>query len=101
MGEIFAAAHYIVAHSQTKITYPVTVYAVRVIGTKFTFYRAEATLEYIKESAKLGVSIDNEMVVQRCPDDPSCLTAYNICRSVDRSKILQHFCFIRKSIVAT
>ena len=77
------------------------VYAVRVIGTKFTFYRAIATLDYIKESARLGLSIDNEMVVQRCPlveDDPSGLTAYNICDQTDRMRILECLCSIRKSI---
>ena len=101
MGELFAAVHYVVTRSNKKITYPVIVYAVRVIGTKFTFYKAIATLDYIKESARLGLSIDNEMVVQRCPpveDDPSGLTAYNICDQTDRIRILECMCSIRKSI---
>ncbi len=101
MGELFAAVHYVVTKSVTPVAYPVTVYAVRVIGTKFTFYRAEATLEYIKESARLGLSIDNEMTVKRCPpvkDDPSGLTAYNICDMEDRMKILHHLCSIRQYI---
>ena len=101
MGELFAAVHYVVTKSRTTIAYPVTVYAVRVIGTKFTFYRAVATLEYIKESARLGLSIDNEMVVQRYPpveDDPSRLTAYNICNKDDRTRILECMCSIRKTI---
>ena len=101
LGELFAAVHHVVTNSRAKVTYPVTVYAVRVIGTKFTFYRAAATLEYIKESAKLGMSIDNEMVVQRCPpvdDDPSHLTAYDICDKNDRLCILQCLCSIRKAI---
>lgn len=104
MGELFAAVHHIVTKSRTKITYPVIVYAVRVIGTKFTFYKASATLEYIKESAKLGMSIENEMVVQRCPrveDDPSQLTAYNICDKDDRMQILKCLCFIRANICIT
>jgi len=101
LGALFAAVHYVVTKSKSALTYPVTVYAVRVIGTKFTFYRANATLEYIKESAQLGVSIDNEMVVQRYPpveDDPSRLTAYNICNLEDRMRILECLCSIRKSI---
>lgn len=101
MGELFAAVHHVVTKSRTPVTYPVTVHAVRVIGTRFTFYRAVATLEYIKESAKLGLSIDNEMVVQRCPpveDNPSHLTAYNICDRDDRVRILECMCAIRKSI---
>ena len=101
MGELFAAVHHVVTKSRTPVAYPVTVHAVRVIGTKFTFYRATATLEYIKESAKLGMSIDNEMVVQRCPpveDNPSRLTAYNICDRDDRFRILECLCAIRKCI---
>jgi hypothetical protein len=98
MGELFAAVHYVVAKSSKKVTYPVNVHAVRVIGTKFTFYKAIATLGYIKESARLGLSIENEMVVQRCPpveDDPSGLTAYNICDLDDRIQILKTLCSIR------
>ena len=101
MGEMFAAVHHIVSHSRTTLTYPVSVYAVRVIGTKFTFYKACATLEYIKESARSGMSIENEMKVHRCPrveDDPSRLTAYNICNKDDRMQILQCLCSIRKDI---
>jgi hypothetical protein len=101
LGELFAAVHYVVTKSKTALTYPIIVYAVRVIGTKFTFYKANATLEYIKESAKNGVSINNEMVVQRYPpvqDDPSTLTAYNICNLKDRIDILKYMCSIRKYI---
>lgn len=104
MGELFAAVHYIVVtKSRTSVTYPVIVYAVRVIGTKFTFYKAVATIEYIKESAKTGVSINNEMVVQRHPpvkDDPSGLTAYDICNANDRVQILRCMCSIRQCICA-
>ena len=101
MGELFAAVHHVVTKSRTHVVYPVTVYAVRVIGTKFTFFTASATLEYIKESAKLGLSISNEMVVQRCPpveDNPSHLTAYNICDRGGRLRILECMCAIRKFI---
>lgn len=79
----------------------ISVYAVRVIGTKFTFYRADATLEYIKESARLGISIESEMVVQRYPpveDDPSGLTAYDICDKNGRMRILECLCSIREYI---
>lgn len=87
--------------ANSKVTYPVTVYAVRVIGTKFTFYKADATLEYIKESARLGLPVSSEMVVQRYPpvkDDPSRLTAYDICNKGDRLRILKCLCYIRESI---
>lgn len=99
MGELFVAAHDYVTRSRN-IDYPVNVYAVRVIGTLFTFYKAAATLEYIKESSRRGMSINNEMVVQRHPpveDDPSRLTAYDVCDPNDRIRILECLCSIKSS----
>jgi hypothetical protein len=103
LGELFTAVHFVVAESRSVVTYPVAVYAVRVVGTKFTFYRAEATLEYIKHSARMGPSIgsDIKMVVQRYPqveDDPSRLTAYDICDKDHRMRILECLCYIRESM---
>lgn len=109
LGELFIAVHFIVAKPESgpgpkpTVNYPVTVYAVRVVGTKFTFYRADATLEYISQSARMGPSIgsDIKMVVQRYPpveDDPSRLTAYDICNKDHRMRILECLCYIRKSI---
>ena len=101
MGELFAAVHYVVTKSRTTITYPIAVYAVRVIGTNFTFYKAVATLNYIKESARLGFAADSKMVVDRCPpveDNPSRLTAYNICNVSERLRILECLCSIRQLI---
>ena len=101
MGELFATVHFIVSKAKTELTYPITVYAVRVIGTKFTFYKAQAELEYIIESAMHGVSFNKEMVVQRCPRvelDPSKLTAYDICKFDDRMRILECLCSIRRWI---
>ena len=106
MAELFASVHYAVrnstlARSSTVLTYPIIVYAVRVIGTKFTFYKASATLDYIKRTAKRRMALKHNMVVQRYPlveDDPSRLTAYNICSYSDRKKILKCLCSIRKWI---
>ena len=100
MGELFVAVHNFVSKSNN-VEYPVNIYAVRVIGTLFTFYKTVATLDYIKESARLGMSVHNDMVVQRHPfveDNPSKLTAYDICRSEDRTHILRCLCSIRKFI---
>ena len=100
MGELFVAVHNFVTKSNN-IKYPVNIYAVRVIGTLFTFYKTVATLDYIRESARLGVSVYNDMVVQRHPpveDDPSKLTAYDICDLEDRMQILKGLCSIRRFI---
>lgn len=100
MGELFAAVHYIVSKAKEELTYPITVYAVRVIGTNFTFYKAQAGLEYIIESAQEHLSGKEVMVVQRHPPvakNPR-LTAYDICKFDYRMRILECLCFIRRWI---
>jgi hypothetical protein len=100
MAELFAAVHYIVSKAKAELTYPIIVYAVRVIGTKFTFYKAQAGLEYIKESARDKLSGKEVMVVQRHPpvaENPR-LTAYDICNKDDRMNILECLCSIRRWI---
>lgn len=99
LGELFVAVHYLAAESRGKPEYPIDAYAIRVINTKFTFYKATATLEYLKESALLGMSEKSEMVVQRYPpvaDDPYVLTAYDICKKQDRKCILLSLWHIKK-----
>lgn len=94
LGELFVAVH--------KATeYPAIVYAVRVVGTLFTFYKTVATADYILESAKLGKADHNEMVVQRYPpvENSPILTAYDICNGEDRIQILECLCSIRRSII--
>lgn len=102
LGELFVAVHSIVNKKPPvkNLKYPILVHAVRVIGTQFTFYRAEATKEYIKESAK-KLPTTNKLTVYRHPpveDDPSCLTAYDICNLDDRKRILKCLCYIRRFI---
>ena len=103
-GELFVAVHSIVNKQPPvkDLKYPILVHAVRVIGTQFTFYRAEATKEYIKESAR-RIPNKNKLTVYRHPtveDDPSCLTAYDICNLNDRKRILKCLCYIRKFIAS-
>ena len=94
LGELFVAVH-------RERKYPATVYAVRVVGTLFTFYRATATAEYVLESAQLGKAVQNEMVIQRYPpvEKSPILTAYDICEKDDRMRILECMCSIRQSSV--
>lgn len=64
IAQLFVAVHHIATQSKTQVTYPVIVYAVSIMVTKFKFYKATATFQYIKQSAKLEMCIDNYMVVQ-------------------------------------
>ena len=94
LGELFVAAH--------KAEYfPANVYAVRVVGTLFTFYRAIATEEYILETAKQGIAVKSDMTVQRYPPvkKSTQLTAYDICNVDDRKRILECMCSIRNLTV--
>jgi hypothetical protein len=58
--ELFVAVH-------KAEEFPASVYAVRVVGTLFTFYKAIATEEYILETAKQGFAVKSNMTVQRYP----------------------------------
>ncbi|CAO3654364.1 unnamed protein product [Cunninghamella echinulata] len=70
-GEIFGAAFHNKSLSYTKkITYPFNIYAIRVIGTKFTFYKSIVTREYIKET-ETGLPKTNKLEIRRFPSQPS------------------------------
>jgi hypothetical protein len=106
LGELFVAVHSIVNKKPPvkDLKYPILVHAVRVIGTQFTFYKAEATKEYIKESAKT-LPQKNKLIVYRHPiveedPDPSRLIAYDICNLDDRKNILKYLCYIRRFIAS-
>lgn len=90
LGELFVAVH-------KAEVFPASVYAVRVVGTLSTFYRAIATEEYILETAKQGFAVKSDMTVQRHPPvkKSTQLTAYDICDVNDRKRILECMCSIR------
>jgi len=66
----------------------------------FTFYKAIADEEYIKETLK-GYPKNNSMTVQRHPPviDELKLTAYDICDSNDRKQILKCMSSIREFLI--
>lgn len=101
LGELFVAIHNTVENSKNiKLTYPLNIYAIRIVGTLFTFYKTIASLEYIKESSK-GFPKNTSMIVQRYPevkDDPSGLTAYDICNKNERRNILKCMSSIRRFV---
>lgn len=98
LGELFVAIHNITSNNMSIKKYPIYIYAIRVVGTIFTFYRAIATLDYIKETSK-QLPHNTTMTVQRYPlvkDEPSGLTKYDICKATDRKKILECMCSIQR-----
>lgn len=100
LGELFVAVHNVVAKSKVDLVYPINIYAIRVIGTLFTFYKTVATLDYIRETAR-NIPVKNQMTILRHPpveDNPSKLTAYDICDNVGRNKILECMCSIQRFI---
>ena len=102
IGEIFVAVHKIVASSTREhpVVVPVELYALRVIGTQFTFYKCLATEEYIKESvAKLPTT--SNMAVYRFPPidkHTTYLEAFDFCNTRDREQILKCMSSIRNAI---
>lgn len=89
LGELFVAVHDTVRNYKD-ITYPINIFAIRVVGTLFTFYKTIVDKEYVKETLK-GYPKDNYMIVQRHPNvlDETYLTAYDICDKNDRKNILK------------
>ncbi len=94
LGELFVAVH-------KADNFPVSIYAIRVVGTLFTFYKAVATNGYILETATRGTAVQNAMIVQRYPpvsEDSVRLTAYDICKVDERRRILECMCSIRSLV---
>ena len=90
MGEIFVAAH------NMKISKPSEMYAIRIIGTLFTFYKVFITPEYIKESL-LGPPITHYMDVHRYPSPGESvyqINALDFCILEHRKMIIEYLCRI-------
>lgn len=91
MGEIFVAAH------NLRITETTELYAIRVIGTLFTFYKAVVTIGYIKETLR-GYPVREYMDVLRYPDpgeDVYEVNALDFCKTKDRSIIIDYLKMIK------
>jgi hypothetical protein len=86
LGELF-----VIAHNQ-RIRDTTNIYAIRIIGTLFTFYKATVTIEYIKETLN-GYPIKQHMNILRYPDpgnDVYEINALNICKTEDRKVIIEY-----------
>jgi hypothetical protein len=92
MGEIFTATH------AMKIEKDINIYAVRVIGTLFTFYKAMITLDYISDTAGPKVPLNYGISVYRYPSPgnlPYTIKALDICKVNDRTIILEYMNLIK------
>lgn len=94
MAEIFVAAH------NLKITDAQDIYAVRIIGTLFTFYKATITDDYIRETLR-GYPIKEHMHVLRFPepgDNLYSINALDFCKSEQRKVIIRYLSRIKQSM---
>lgn len=94
MAEIFVAAH------NLKITQQQDIYAVRIIGTLFTFYKATVSNEYIKETLR-GFPTKEHMAVKRYPDpgdDVYEINALDFCKIEQRREIIDYLCHIKQRL---
>jgi hypothetical protein len=64
-GEIFGAAYHNVSMN-IKQNYPFNIYAIRIIGTKFTFYKATIERNYLIEAQK-KLPTKNNLQIKRYP----------------------------------
>ena len=89
-GEIFASAIYN-SRGITGIKYPYNIIAMRVIGTRFTFYKTVIKEAYMRET-RTKLPRTSSMEILRYPQqlDPSNgLVAWNFCDENDRLNILK------------
>ncbi|KAI8070771.1 hypothetical protein BC940DRAFT_295515 [Gongronella butleri] len=86
MGDIFVAAH------NMKVTAPSEMYAIRIIGTLFTFYKVFISPEYIMESL-LGYPQEQYTDVHRYPPPGQTafsLNALDFCK-LEHRKVIAHY----------
>ncbi|KXN73271.1 hypothetical protein CONCODRAFT_68505 [Conidiobolus coronatus NRRL 28638] len=100
MGEIFVAAHKLVSLGafSTGVKYPISVYAVRIVGIFFTFYKSSFTEDYMfQDLNNLPLAIEGN--VKRYPSltDRTKINAFNFCIPSEREEIIRcmsHICFL-------
>ena len=93
-GEIFIAAYHNL-YIANNISYPFYIQAIRIVGTKFTFYKAEITKAYLEECAEDAPS-RNSLIITRYPkqqpastNSSRMLTAWDFCDPSERIEILK------------
>lgn len=86
LGEMFVAAHRAFTNANDG-KFPNNIFAIRVMGTRFTFYKAMFSEKYIRES--MNGMPSSEMIVWRHPPADSPRQAYDICFDQRRKAILR------------
>jgi len=97
-GEIFVTAFHNIymgnKSDEYTVTYPLIIYAIRIVSTKFTFYKAEVSRKYIKECSTSLPHTDS-LIVKRFPqqeeersDIARKLNAWYFCQQLDCINIL-------------
>lgn len=97
LHEMFLSIHR-TASDNIAVTYPITAYAIRVVGTRITFYKATATKQYITES--LSGTPTRAMKVLRHPPvgRGTYLANYDFCQYSERVSVLRCMEVIRRFI---
>jgi hypothetical protein len=99
-GEILASAFHDaqLGNIGVGVMYPLVVYAVRVVGTRFTFYRADVTKEYMREVSTRGLPKNTTLTVLRYPPQASSdvLESWDFCDYNDRIEILKMLYALRQ-----
>ncbi len=103
-GEIFGSAYHNVSIAEGVLKYPFNLYAIRVISTKFTFYKAIVTRKYLEECVN-RLPIQNSLTIKRYPqqlpalNQPRILNAWDFSIEHDRLQILEVLKGLRDSNV--
>lgn len=88
-GAIFNSAYHNVTING--LSYPFNIYAVRVVSTKFTFYKAMVTRKYLEECVH-GLPIRNMLDIKSYPPTENhTLNAWDFADEQDRIRILETF----------
>lgn len=102
-GEIFGSAYHNVTLSNNRLSYPFYIYAIRVVSTNFTFYKAEITREYLEECIN-ELPARNTLEIKRYPEQPPAisnqarmLNAWDFTNEQDRIHILKTLKGLRDS----
>jgi hypothetical protein len=102
-GEMFTSAHHNGSLSLgDTVKYPFDIFAVRVVGTRFTFYKATITREYLEECQNEGLPIRTKLVIERHPRESNPYkNAWNFCEYEDRIKIITMLKSIERKSIET
>jgi len=97
-GELIAGAYY--NYNRTPRKYKNIIHAVRVIGLKFTFYKAEISHYYLDELG-IGLPKENKIAILRYPstDNNKDFSYLDYCNPEERKKIVELLVKMREELI--